>query len=88
MELLFEWFGVVMVAGLASCIAALVLRSDKLKATIIGVVSAIVANMILPFIQSSHHDIDLNRKFFVSFLSAFIVLSIIKLVSKKKELHN
>lgn len=80
------WLGTIVIGGLAGWVASMIMKTDQSMGVflniIVGVVGAVVANLLLPVIglSGTSDDSNLITKFVVALVGAVIVLFVVKLV--------
>lgn len=84
------WLGTIVIGGLAGWVASMIMKTDGsmgiLLNVIVGVVGAVVANLLLPLIglSGTSDDSNLITKFLVALVGAIVVLFVVKLFTGKK----
>lgn len=83
------WLGTIVIGGLAGWVASMIMKTNGsmgvLLNVIVGIVGAVVANLLLPLVglSGSNDDSSLVTKFIVALLGAVIILFIVKLFTGK-----
>lgn len=83
------WLGTIVIGGLAGWVASMIMKTNGsmgvLLNVIVGIVGAVVANLLLPLVglSGSTDDSSLVTKFIVALLGAVIILFIVKLFTGK-----
>ena len=81
------WIGTIVIGGLAGWVASMIMKTDAsmglLLNIVVGVVGAVVANLLLPLVGlgGTSDDSSLITKFIVALVGAVVVLFIFKLVT-------
>ncbi len=84
------WLGTIVIGGLAGWVASMIMKTDGsmgiLLNIVVGVVGAVVANLLLPLVGlgGTSDDSNLVTKFLVALVGAIIVLFVVKLFTGKK----
>lgn len=79
------WIGTIVIGGLAGWVASMIMKTDGsmgiLLNVIVGVVGAVVANLLLPLIglSGTTDNSSLVTKFLVALVGAVVVLFVVKL---------
>lgn len=79
------WLGTIVIGGLAGWVASMIMKTDGsmgvLLNIVVGVVGAVVANLLLPLIGlgGTTDDSNLVTKFLVALVGAVVVLFVVKL---------
>lgn len=83
------WLGTIVIGGLAGWVASMIMKTDGsmgiLLNVVVGVVGAVVANLLLPLVGlgGTSDDSSLVTKFLVALVGAIIVLFVVKLFTGK-----
>lgn len=84
------WIGTIVIGGLAGWVASMIMKTDGsmgiLLNIVVGIVGAVVANLLLPLIGlgGTTDDSNLVTKFLVALVGAVIVLFVVKLFTGKR----
>lgn len=87
------WIGTIVIGGLAGWVASMIMKTDAqmgvLWNVIVGIVGAIVANLLLPVFDFSgtSDSSSLITKFLVALIGAVVVLFVFKLLTGRKGAH-
>lgn len=79
------WLGTIVIGGLAGWVASMIMKTDGSMGIflniIVGVVGAVVANLLLPLIglSGTTDNSNLITKFLVALVGAVVVLFVVKL---------
>jgi len=83
------WIGTIVIGGLAGWVASMIMKTDGSMGIflniIVGVVGAVVANLLLPLIglSGTSDNSSLVTKFLVALVGAVVVLFVVKLFTGK-----
>lgn len=84
------WIGTIIIGGIAGWVASMIMKTDQSMGVflnvIVGVVGAVVANLLLPLLglSGTSDDSSLVTKFIVALVGAVVILFIFKLFSGRK----
>jgi len=84
------WLGTIVIGGLAGWVASMIMKTDGsmglLLNIVVGVVGAVVANLLLPLVglSGTSDDSNLVTKFIVALVGAVVVLFVVKLFTGRK----
>lgn len=87
------WIGTIVIGGLAGWVASMIMKTDAqmgvLWNVIVGIVGAIVANLLLPVFgfSGTSDSTSLITKFLVALIGAVVVLFVFKLLTGRKGAH-
>lgn len=80
------WLGTIVIGGLAGWVASMIMKTNEsmgvLLNIVVGVVGAVVANLLLPLVglSGTTDSSGLITKFVVALVGAVVVLFVVKLV--------
>jgi len=83
------WLGTIIIGGLAGWVASMIMKTDAqmglLWNIVVGVVGAVVANMLLPVfgLSGTSDSSGLITKFVVALIGALVLLLIYRLVTHR-----
>jgi len=83
------WLGTIVIGGLAGWVASMIMKTDGSMGIflniIVGVIGAVVANLLLPLIglSGTSDNSSLVTKFLVALVGAVVVLFVVKLFTGK-----
>lgn len=84
------WLGTIVIGGLAGWVASMIMRTDAqmgvLWNIVVGVVGAVVANLLLPVVglSGTTDDSGLVTKFVVALVGAVVLLFVFKLLTGRR----
>lgn len=84
------WLGTIVIGGLAGWVASMIMKTDAsmgvIANVIVGIVGAIVANLLLPVLglSGTTDGSDMVTKFIVALVGAVIVLFVFKLITGRR----
>lgn len=87
------WIGTIVIGGLAGWVASMIMKTDAqmgvLWNVIVGIVGAIVANLLLPVFgfSGTSDSSSLITKLLVALIGAVVVLFVFKLLTGRKGAH-
>ena len=83
------WIGTIVIGGLAGWVASMIMKTDGSMGiflnVIVGIIGAVVANLLLPLIglSGTSDNSSLVTKFLVALVGAIVVLFVVKLFTGK-----
>lgn len=84
------WLGTIVIGGLAGWVASMIMKTDGsmgvLLNIVVGVVGAVVANLLLPLVglSGTSDSSNLVTKFLVALVGAIVVLFVVKLFTGRR----
>lgn len=84
------WLGTIVIGGLAGWVASMIMKTDGsmgiLLNVLVGVIGAVVANLLLPLVglSGTSDDSNLVTKFIVALVGAIVILFVVKLFTGKR----
>ena len=85
------WLGTIIIGGLAGWVASMIMKTDQsmgvILNVIVGVVGALLANLLLPVLglSGTSDESGLITKFVVALVGAILVLFIVKLFTGRRK---
>lgn len=87
------WLGTIVIGGLAGWVASMIMKTDAqmgvLWNIVVGIVGAVVANLLLPLVGlgGTTDDSSLVTKFIVALVGAVVVLFVFKLLTRGRQVE-